>query len=399
MIKILIVDDNSVRAEKTKEIIIEQKIPETNVKLVDCVLTAKESLLASVYDLMILDLALPTRSCEGPKNDAGAELLYELAAIPKYKIPAKVIVISEYDDAIQRLSTVEDKFSFQLIKYEASSDEWSRKLRNYLEQFLRVQAENVEYNYDIAIICALSDPELWEIRKLPFNWYEHTEPGDSTQYYVGEYNTKRMICASSYEMGMSAAAVLATKIIMKFRPRYLIMTGIAGGVDKTKYNLGDVIIADPCFDYGSGKRVSIDGKSGFKPDYRQMRLNDSINTLLRNIAAQTDILSEIKNRCEYTKPGNDLQVNIAPFGSGAAVVTDLNLIDEVTNHNRKFTAFDMEAYGVMLAGYISDEPKPITVVMKSISDFGEGKDDCYQKYASYTSAKICEVMIKELFKA
>ena len=59
----------------------------------------------------------------------------------------------------------------------------------------------------------------------------------------------------------------------------------------------------------------------------------------------------------------------------------------------------MEAYGVMLAGYISDEPKPITVVMKSISDFGEGKDDCYQKYASYTSAKICEVMIKELFKA
>lgn len=396
MIKILVVDDNGYRSDKTNAITTEFKIPDANVKHVSCVVDAKTSLFEWTYDLMILDLALPTRVGEEPKKDAGAELLYEISVIPKYKLPDKVIVISEYDDAIQKLSGVEDKFSFQLIKYDASTDEWETKLRNYLGQLLRAQTANIEYNYDIAIICALSNPELSEVRKLPFNWCEHNEPGDSTQYYIGEYNTKRILCASSYEMGMSAAAILGTKVIMKFRPRYLIMTGIAGGVDKSKNHFGDVIVADPCFDYGSGKRVSNDGKSEFKPDYRQMRLNDSVNATLQKIAARRDILSAIKNGCDYPKPDSDLQVSIAPFGSGAAVVTDLNVIGEVTNHNRKFAAFDMEAYGVMLAGYISDEPKPIAVVMKAISDFGDGKDDRYQKYASYTSAKVCEVLIKEL---
>lgn len=396
MIRILIVDDNSYRSDKTKAIIADLKIADANVKHISCVVEAKASLLDCTYDLMILDLALPTRFGEEPQNEAGAELLYEISAIQKYKLPGKVIVISEYDDAIQKLSKVDGKFSFQLIKYEASTDEWENNLRNYLGQFLRVQTDSIEYNYDIAIICALPNPELAEVRKLPFDWHEHNESGDSTLYYLGEYNSKRIVCASSYEMGMSAAAILGTKVIMKFRPRYLIMTGIAGGVDKSKHHFGDVIVADPCFDYGSGKRVSNDGKSEFKPDYRQMRLNDSVNATLQKIAAQRDILSAIKNGCDYPKPDSELQVSVAPFGSGAAVVTDLNVIGEVTNHNRKFAAFDMEAYGVMLAGYISDEPKPIAIVMKAISDFGDGKDDRYQKYASYTSAKLCEVLIKEL---
>lgn len=396
MIKILIVDDNCYRADKTNAIIADLKISDANVKHISCVVDAKVSLLDCKYDLMILDLALPTRSGEEPQNEAGAELLYEISEIKRYKLPDKVIVISEYDDAIQKLSRVDGKFSFQLIKYEASTDDWENNLRNYLAQFLRVQTDSVEYNYDIAIICALPNPELTEVRKLPFNWHEHNVPGDSTLYYLGEFNSKRIVCAASYEMGMSAAAILGTKVIMKFRPQYLIMTGIAGGVDKSKYHFGDVIVADPCFDYGSGKRVSIDGKSEFKPDYRQMRLNDSVNATIQKIAAQKEILSAIKNSCEYQKPDSELQVSIAPFGSGAAVVTDLNVIDEVANHNRKFTAFDMEAYGVMLAGYISDEPKPIAVVMKAISDFGDGKDDRYQKYASYTSAKVCEALVKEL---
>lgn len=39
-----------------------------------------------------------------------------------------------------------------------------------------------------------------------------------------------MLCASSYEMGLSSAAILSTRITEKFHPKYLCMTGIAGGV-------------------------------------------------------------------------------------------------------------------------------------------------------------------------
>ena len=133
-----------------------------------------------------------------------------------------------------------------------------------------------------------------------------------------------------------------------------------------------------------------------KPDFRQIRLDDSVTKVIQNISSQKEVLSEIFEQCAYEKPENSLQIKIGPFGSGAAVVTDTTIIDQVTEHSRKFLGFDMEAYGVMLAGYISNSPKTTPIVMKSVSDFGDGKDDRYQKYASYTSAQVLKLLITHL---
>lgn len=55
-------------------------------------------------------------------------------------------------------------------------------------------------------------------------------------------------------MGMPAAASLAMKMIMTFRPAFVGMVGVAAGV-KGRTNFGDVIAADPTWDYGSGKHA------------------------------------------------------------------------------------------------------------------------------------------------
>ncbi len=397
MIRVLVVDDNQPRVTSINEILSNSNIHSSNVQCVDSVMEAKREILNTHYDLMLLDIVLPNRPGEVPQPDAGIELLREVVYLDNYKLPQNVFIISEYDDALQKLSDIEGKMSFTTIKYEAACDEWRSRLKNYLDQLIRVDTEDLdEYDYDVAIVCALASPELFEIKQLPFSWKSLDLLGDSTSYFTGSYRGKKIVCASSYEMGMSAAAILSTKMIFRFRPKYLIMTGIAGGADKEKLNFGDVMIADPCFDYGSGKRVLEDGKSSFKPDFRQIRLDDAVIKAVHNISSQKEMLIEIHKQCTYEKPDNLLQIKIGPFGSGAAVVTDTTIIDQVTEHNRKFLGFDMEAYGVMLAGYISNSPKTIPIVMKSVSDFGDGKDDRYQKYASYTSAQVLKLLITQL---
>ena len=57
----------------------------------------------------------------------------------------------------------------------------------------------------------------------------------------------------------------------------------------------------------------------------------------------------------------------------------------------------MEAYGVMLSGALSGVPSTISVVIKSVSDYGDlMKNDKYQKYAAYTSAKALQLLIERL---
>lgn len=175
------------------------------------------------------------------------------------------------------------------------------------------------------------------------------------------------------------------------------MTGIAGGADSAELHYGDVMVADPCFDYESGKKIYENGESFFKPDYRQVRLDDTIHQMIRRLSTQRDVLNTIKETCTYEKPPELLQIQMGPFGSGAAVLSDEVVIDSVKNHSRKFLGFDMEAYAVMLSGALSSTPKTIPVVIKAVSDFGTNKNNQYQKYAAYTSAKVLELVLKELF--
>jgi nucleoside phosphorylase len=58
----------------------------------------------------------------------------------------------------------------------------------------------------------------------------------------------------------SAAGVLSMKMIEYFRPKYLAMTGILAGM-RGGSEPGDIVAADPSWDYGSGKRARQDGKS------------------------------------------------------------------------------------------------------------------------------------------
>src|SRR5205823_5288566 len=79
----------------------------------------------------------------------------------------------------------------------------------------------------------------------------------------------RIVATSASSMGLTSAAIVATNIIFAFRPRLVLMVGIAGGTVAPGRNYGDILVADPSVDYRSGKVVSSRGcRRSFSPALR-----------------------------------------------------------------------------------------------------------------------------------
>jgi nucleoside phosphorylase len=189
-------------------------------------------------------------------------------------------------------------------------------------------------------------------------------------------------------MGMPAAAVLTMKIINNFKPNYLVMAGITAGI-KGQVNLGDILVADPSWDYGSGKIKDEEGEAVFYPDPQPIRLNPDIKELLTLISNNNSLLDEIKSKWPAEKPETSLKLHIGPVASGAAVLSHNSVIESIKKHNRKLLGVEMESYGVLYAATHCPKPRPIVIAIKSVCDFADSeKNDNYQRYAAYTSSSI-----------
>jgi len=249
-----------------------------------------------------------------------------------------------------------------------------------------------QYNFDLAIICALEDAEFESIKRLPVNWEKYTVPHDGTHYYTCFFdNGKKLlkvVAAASPQMGMPAASVLTMKLIQNFCPKYLVMTGIAAGVHK-KTNFGDILVADPSWDYGSGKLEIIDGVPAFFRDPQQLRLDTDIRSILKEISSDRTLLDEIKNGWQADPPEYSLKLHIGPVASGASVLAHPSAVEAIKKYNRKLIGIDMETYGVLYAAANCPQPRPIAFSMKSVCDFADSeKNDNYQRYAAYTSSVL-----------
>jgi nucleoside phosphorylase len=244
----------------------------------------------------------------------------------------------------------------------------------------------------MGIITALHDPEFHYLLKLDANWQKRKHPNDSTIYYEGIFadgNKKlKVVAAASPQMGMPASTTLSLKIIEHYRPKYIVMVGIAAGV-KGKCELGDILIADMSWDYGNGKmRRKRDGVT-FEPDPRSLSLSIDLKEKFLNVIRDKTFLEEIKAGWVASDIETKLNAHIGPIASGAAVLEDPELIKEIMGHNRKLIGIEMEIYGLFYAATNCTEPRPCPLAIKSVCDFGDSKkNDVYQKYASYVSSRF-----------
>jgi nucleoside phosphorylase len=186
---------------------------------------------------------------------------------------------------------------------------------------------------------------------------------------------------------MPSSAAIATKLAIMYQPKYLVMLGICAGI-QGKCNLGDVIVADPTWDWGSGKRgVDVNGSPVFQAAPYQMQLNNGISQLASDLANDQSVLGNIRGGWSEATPNGVLKIHVGPMASGASVISDDETARSIATQNRELIAIEMEAFAVMAAVEYVANPKPTAVIIKSVCDYADAnKNDDWQKYASYTSA-------------
>ena len=211
-----------------------------------------------------------------------------------------------------------------------------------------------------------------------------------------------MIAAHPPQMGMPAAAVTATKLIHNFHPKYLAMVGITAGI-RSKVNLGDILIADPSWDWGTGKRVAVKNGYAIEPETLEERLHPSIVAMFQDVILDPNLLEDIWNAWLKEKPQSIPKLHVGPCASGSYVLADGVTIEDIrAQQNRKLLGVDMEAYGFMHAAINSIEPIPKAFSMKTVSDFADKtKETTYknnlQEYADFISAALLKRIALKYF--
>ena len=392
--RVLIVDDNPEKVSLIREVIDSCSNEPVLVDQESDAAAAARRLSMNSYDLLVLDLNIPMRQEQRPTPDGGANLLRELKRRKTLRLPRHILGLTEFEELQERHRVEFDDDLWHLVRFDRASNEWVEKLRTKVSHIVDADLSTTRHDYDIAIITALHEVELEAVLKLDAGWKTSRVQGDYTVYHVGEFRRGeeklRVVAASSIEMGMPAAAALSMKMIGNFRPRLLAMCGIAAGV---KGNFGDILVADRCWDYGSGKHRYSSGtrKSRFLPEPTQIPVSSNIKDAVANFVLDRSVVSDIYNGWVERKPKRPIVARIGPFASGAAVLQNRRMVASIVRQSRKVIGVEMETYGVYMAAKLATQPAPEFVSIKSICDFGgKAKSDEYQRFAAYTSAEFLQ---------
>lgn len=251
-----------------------------------------------------------------------------------------------------------------------------------------------KYDTDVALLSVTST-EFSAVTHF-HDWKAKTFYGDEQIYDTATFErdgkTRTLVHTRIDEMGMPAAGATAMKVIYTFRPKYLIMVGIAAGIvlrELEDQRYGDVIVPDVVWNYSAGKFVSPDeavikfGDLGFLPRSTSVSIPDEVIILVRR-AIESD-----ENPCH---------VYIGPMACGSSVVANRELLNKQVYTQYQHTAgLDMESYAVVYAAQHASEPRPVPLIIKSVCDFANSeKTDDYQRFAAYSSCEFAKFLYEKI---
>ena len=410
MLSILIIDDTQDKIDTLRKFICDKfnSIRPSDIESRNNTKDAFILMKSRYFDLVMLDLNIPKKEKDKatPKNAVDfLDQINEFGDIIKQ--PAHILGITQMQDVPVEYKEYFDDSLWSLFCYGPDYHDWEMKLERKIQYLLNSKLklhQNPDYDYDVAIINALPEPEHSVMMEVfGGDWTQEEFEGDKCETYFVKTIEKdngekiRIVSVAQPQMASTASAALTAKMLYHYRPRYLFMTGIAAAVDPKECSLGDIMIASECWDGASGKYK--DGK--FNPDPRHLNIDAAMFNILSKAKRNKKLLSEITAASEFAQKKKlaDVRVHIGQMASVPAVIAMEEKIKEISAHARKLMGIEMETYGVYYAAEHSVEPRPqYWASIKSVSDYATvRKRDKFQNYASYTSAAfLMYVIMNEL---
>lgn len=398
MISILLVEDEQTKRQLLTEAILEVRgMRYEDITIVPDVVGAKRELKQKQFDLLILDINLPVRADKLPNAEGGLEVVRWLKRSGKDHRPKYIAAVTAYEES-HRVAVAEfDNAIWSLCEFSYQNSIW----RNHLKQTISLILESHvppyindgrTFRYDLGIIVALDGVELESVLNYDVVWTECPVRFDSAKYYTAAISENqreiRIVAVAATSKGMTSAAIAATKLIYSFRPRCLAMAGICAGV-REKTRLGDVVFADPVWDWGSGKIASVKRGEEFRIAPYQYRMSPELRVFIKEISADQPWLTEVKSSWLGPKPDNEIAVHVGATATGSSVLQSAKKIEELTKQHKDLLAIEMEIFSIMAAAADASAPRPQAFAVKGVCDFGDDeKSDDYQAYAAYVSVAV-----------
>jgi nucleoside phosphorylase len=281
------------------------------------------------------------------------------------------------------------------------------RLRSLSGLALSTALDSNSFDSDVGIVCALEYPELAAVVKALGGAEAWSEVGDTRHAHIYRETSMltesganlRIVATTATSMGLTSAAIATTQLLFQFRPRLVVMIGIAAGTRSSGKQFGDVLVADPSVDYNSGKVVFEGGIREFEPDPYPIGLNPRLRSVLKKYQSSNPLFAQIRQRWNGVTPSKPNRLHVGPVGAADQVIDDASRVLEIQKNWRKLIGVEMETYGVYRAVHEAPEPKPRAVSFKAVCDFAAEKSDSWQEYAAYMAAEFAIEFLKREWAA
>lgn len=398
---ILVYEDERAKSGNVTDLI-EKEYPFYEINVETSLKDAKDKIRKNKYDLVIADLETPiSRSDEEVEKNSGIiflEYIYQSEGEKFYR-PDEVVVLTQYAEDLELLLLVK-KFPVSVLKYEERGEEWKVDLINRIYDCGR----KFENKVDIAIITAV-EVEFNAFFSRGQKWDPKEIEGDVNLYYIREYENKagkklKVLLTSLPKMGMVPTADITHRIINQFEPYCIIMSGICGG-NKGEVKIGDIVIAEKAWDYGSGSMKPKEDGSGeilFEPAPDQISADQMIIREFRKYSLDDSIVAYIQKQCDTSKFDRSIKIKIGGMATGAAVIKNEAFVDKyIATSHRKYLGIDMETYGLYYAAKNFVDRKVKYLSIKSVSDGADlNKSNEFQEYCAKLAANLTNYFIENV---
>jgi nucleoside phosphorylase len=243
---------------------------------------------------------------------------------------------------------------------------------------------------DVAIVAAL--PIELSAILCYFPTLQKVTIGDTSRTYyqgilvAGDGVTRyRVVATLLPSMGNLQAAVATSEVIKDWRPRYVVLCGIAGGLRSDLLQLGDVVVGTEVIYYELAK-IRDDGIERRPVTYRAdpLLIDRALHMQMMSAwRARLPSMPELGERgAEY--PG----VHFAPVASGDKVIASAADGTRLMSLHPKLAAVEMEAGGVATSAFAAAHRVGFFMV-RGICDFADqNKGDEWHSFAAHSAASF-----------
>jgi len=215
------------------------------------------------------------------------------------------------------------------------------------------------------------------------------EQNDNRTYYKTSILTERkwnyeIVITLLPRMGNLDSALATSDMLHLWKPRFILVIGIAAGMRKEEQEFGDVLIGESILYYEQSKTK----EEGTEIRPRILIADPLLYDRALNFSLESkDWFTRIPEKMRLLRPeGYRPKAHFGPLASGEKIVASRSAAESLRMHHPKLIGLEMESAGVASAALSSVE-KIGFLPIRGVSDFADAdKNDDWHQYASSAAA-------------